>query len=340
MARGKTVPNNIRKLIVERYNDGEKQSAIAKSFKLHRSVVSRVLKKYRNTGDASSAPVPGRPKKTSLRMDRELIRISKKNPYLSSTQILAQLEEYGGANISSSTVRRRLIVAGLSGRRPAKKPLLSKKNIKARLAFAQTHINWTPKDWKKVVFSDESKFNLFSSDGILYVRRPKNQRFNKKYICPTVKHGGGNVLVWGCFSAFGMGPIHRIVGKMDRFMYKDILQTYLVPYLDDTMPLQNIFQHDNDPKHSSKLIKEWLMDENITVMNWPSQSPDLNPIENLWHYVDTKIRHKTYSNLNELYSAIETAWKEVENDYILKLIESMPKRCAEVILQKGHNTKY
>lgn len=147
-------------------------------------------------------------------------------------------------------------------------------------------------------------------------------------------------MVWGCFSSFGMGPIVRISGIMDRFMYKDILQTHLVPYMDELMPLTAIFQHDNDPKHASRFVKEWIQKENITEMIWPSQSPDLNPIENLWHYVETKILTQNYSNTNDLFVAIETAWNELDGDYIKKLIESMPKRCTTVIKQKGYYTKY
>lgn len=100
-------------------------------------------------------------------------------------------------NISVHTARRRLRAAELYARRPAKKPFISEKNRKARLAFARRYQHWTKDDWSKVLWSDESKFNLFNSDGIRYVRRPIGQRFNPKYQVSTVKHGGGNVIVWG-----------------------------------------------------------------------------------------------------------------------------------------------
>lgn len=86
---------------------------------------------------------------------------------------------------------------------------------------------------KKVVFSNESKFNLFRSDGIAYVRHPVGKRLNIKYISLTVKHGGGSIQVWGCFSGYGMGPLFRINGIMDRFLSKDILQNQMIPYLEE-----------------------------------------------------------------------------------------------------------
>ena len=86
---------------------------------------------------------------------------------------------------------------GLHGRRPCRKPLVSRKNRLKRLQFARRHRNWDQLQWGRVLWSDESKFNLFSSDGVQYVRRPVGQRYDSRYQVPTVKHGGGSVMVWG-----------------------------------------------------------------------------------------------------------------------------------------------
>uniref|UniRef100_A0A8R1HSS9 Glucose-6-phosphate 1-dehydrogenase n=1 Tax=Caenorhabditis japonica TaxID=281687 RepID=A0A8R1HSS9_CAEJA len=108
---------------------------------------------------------------------------------------------------TSRTIRRRLTENGLHGRRPVKKPLISEKNRKARVAWAKAHVNWGRREWANHVWSDESKFNLFGTDGIKGVRRPVGSRFDPKYQCPTVKHGGGSCMVWGCFSDTSMGPL-------------------------------------------------------------------------------------------------------------------------------------
>jgi hypothetical protein len=229
---------------------------------------------------------------------------------------------------------------GLFGRRPAKKPLISVKNRKRRIAFAKEHLNWTTEQWKNVLWSDESKFNLFSSDGIRYVRRPINSRYQPKYTVPTVKHGGGSIMVWGAFSGNGMGPIHRINGIMDRFVYKEILSSQMLPYARQKMPKKWIFQQDNDPKHTSRVVKEWFQLRKVKVMDWPAQSPDLNPIENLWDEVERRIRHRTYPNLNDLWINIEKSWSEIPQSIIGRLIDSMNRRCAEVIKNFGYATKY
>lgn len=144
----------------------------------------------------------------------------------------------------------------------------------------------------------------------------------------------------GFFSAAGVGPIKRIEGIMNAPMYKEILENTMLPYAEEEMPLLWTFQHDNDPKHTSCLVKSWLKDQKINVMKWPAQSPDLNPIENLWQIVKQQLRPNIYRPKEELYRAIESEWKRIPTRTITNLIESMPKRCAEVIKNKGYSTKY
>lgn len=217
---------------------------------------------------------------------------------------------------------------------------MSEKNRKARLDFARTHLNWTQQQWKNVLWSDESKFNLRGSDGRANVRRPRGEKFNPRYTTATVKHGGGNIMVWGCFSGNGIGPIHRITSTMTATIYRDLLSSVMLPYAEWEMPLSWTFQHDNDPKHTAGVVKVWLQENEINIMSWPAQSPDLNPIENMWMIVKRNIGNKVFRNGDELFVELEKQWNEISDDYIKKLIASMPKRCSEVIKNNGYATKY
>lgn len=127
---------------------------------------------------------------------------------------------------------------------------------------------------------------------------------------------------------------------MDRFMYRDILRDVMLPYVEEKMPLRFKFQQDNDPKHSSKVLKQVFNDEQIPVLKWPSQSPDLNPIENLWEIVDRKLRTRTYSNKDDLLAGLQEQWVNLDMNIIDKLIESMPRRCQAVIDNNSYFTKY
>jgi transposase len=340
MGKNKYFSNDLRNRVVEFKNQGLKQCAIAKNLRITEGAVSKILKKFRLTGSVTSALKTGRPRKTNANIDKRIKKLSESDPRMSSDKIKVKICRDYDVIITDRTVRRRLCEAGLMGRVAVKKPLLSKKNRKARIKFAQQHLHWTTQKWNTVLWSDESKFNVFGSDGRSYVRRPVGKRYHFKYQKPTVKHGGGNVMVWGCFSRSGTGPIIKIEGKMDRFVYRDILANTMLPFAEEEMPLTWRFQQDNDPKHSSRLIKNWFLDQNVDVLEWPSQSPDLNPIEHLWEHLDRQIRLRSIHNKNELWEVLQDEWSKIPAEVCQKLVDSMTKRCQAVIKAKGYATKY
>lgn len=114
-------------------------------------------------------------------------------------------------------------------------------------------------------------------------------------------------MVWGSFSYDGVGPLVEIKGTMDAVMYRDILTHHILPYATREMPYDWIFQQDNDPKHSSKLVKEFFTAKKVRVLDWPSQSPDLNPIEHLWHELKlrTGSKKQKHSNKAELWQDLQ-----------------------------------
>jgi DDE superfamily endonuclease len=144
----------------------------------------------------------------------------------------------------------------------------------------------------------------------------------------------------GCFSRDGVGPLVRIEGKMNAEMYKGILEENMIEHAITCLSDDWIFMQDNDPKHASKLLKKWFVDNEVEVLKWPSQSPDLNPIEHLWEHLDRQIRTRTYSKTGDLFKALREEWKKIPLDVLINLIDSMPRRCAAVIASKGYATKY
>nr|CDJ94887.1 Transposase domain containing protein [Haemonchus contortus] len=186
---------------------------------------------------------------TSRLVDRNIVRLARNDPRLTAAEILREISTPEGPNPSLSTVRRRLREAGLFGRHPAKKPLISAKNRKARLDWAQAHKSWTVRLWRKVIWNDESKLSLFETDGIKFVRRPVGTRYHPSYQLPTVKGGGGSVMVHGSFCGKGVGPLHLIEGKMDAKMCLNIMETAIWPFVRSIARSGFIFQQVNDPKH-------------------------------------------------------------------------------------------
>ncbi|KAL0957301.1 hypothetical protein HGRIS_014897 [Hohenbuehelia grisea] len=233
---------------------------------------------------------------------------------------------------------------GLYGRVRWKKPWLSKKHIAARQKWAGAHSFETMMFWRRMVFSDESKFNLFGSDGKLYCRRRVGEALLERNVKKVVKHGGGNIQVWGCITWDGPGRLHRVEGRMNAVQFCDILSESLLGSLADyeLEPRDVVFQQDNDPKHTSKLAKKWFKDHKLELLPWPASSPDMNIIENVWDTVDARVRARKPlpRNLEELWEALQEEWAKLDLAYIRHLYESMPRRVNALWTARGKYTKY
>ena len=144
--------------------------------------------------------------KVRTRSDRTLIRISLRNRKLTWKKLSRELKESSGVELSASTVRRRLLENGLRGCKARKKPLLTEKHRKHHLEWARSHVKWPVEKWRKVLFSDESTFNLNNHAGNNYVRRRPEEEYRPYCISPTIKHPQ-SIMVWGCMAASGIGRL-------------------------------------------------------------------------------------------------------------------------------------
>lgn len=254
-----------------------------------------------------------------------------------------ELEEVRGIAVSERTVRRRLKEYGLSARRPANGPELTRGHRVERLRFAREHRNWGIEEWSKVLFSDESRFCLRSPDGRQRVWRRTGERFAQCNIVPRLSYGGGSIMVWGGIGVEARTELVVVHGNRlnsDRYI-RDILEPHVVPFA--PFVGDNFwFMQDNARPHVARIVNDYLDEVGIPRIIWPARSPDLNPIEHVWDMLGRKIRAQipAPANLAALREALVREWENLDQGSIRNLFEGMPRRIEAVIRARGGNTQY
>ena len=338
-ARSKELSEDLKRHIVALHEDGQGYKKIANILKLSCSTVAKIIQRFKRAGSTQNRPRVGRPKKLSACAERHIQMLSLKDRCRSPVSIATEIEEVGGQPVSAQTIRRTLHQIGVHGCHPRRKPLLKTIHKKASKQFAEDMSTKHMDYWKHVLWSDEIKINLFGSDGFKHVCRWPGEEYKDKCVMPTVKHGGGNVMVWGCMSAASAGELYFIEGNMNSNMYCEILQQSIIPSL-QKLGSRAVFQHDNDSKHTSKTTIALLKRLRVKVMDWPSMSSDLNPIEHLWEILKRKVEVCKVSNICQLRDIVMEEWKSIPVTTCEALVNSMPRRVKAVLDNDGGHTKY
>ncbi len=147
-------------------------------------------------------------------------------------------------------------------------------------------------------------------------------------------------MICGRISLNSRTNIEIIDGIMDAEYYRGILLRQLMPFASEKMPKNWIFQQDNDPKYTSRLLKQFFVEEKICLLPWPSCSPDLNPIENVWAILKRNIEKRNPENLENLKAIIVEEWQNLDQQIIFNCIMSMTSRVQSLIERKGKKINY
>jgi len=327
--------------ILHLLDSGQSAHQISSSTGVHPSTISRLRSKHRSTLQKS---LGGRPSKLSAANTHYAVHLITSQKAENAVQITQTLKDIINQPLSAKTVRRHLSQSGMKAVVKKKMPLLSKRHRRERMDFALAHQDWTLEDWKKVVWSDETKINRLGSDGRKWVWKKKGEGLSDRLVEGTLKFGGGSLMMWGCMMWDGVGYACKIDGRMDGELYCQILEDELQESIKhfNKSPEDVIFQQDNDPKHKSHRAKAWFQSHDFEVLPWPAQSPDLNPIEHLWDHLKKRLGgyERQPNGMIELWERVEEEWEKIDKEVCQNLIESMPRRVAAVIKAKGGYTKY
>ncbi|XP_050672781.1 transposable element Tc1 transposase [Leptidea sinapis] len=300
--------------------------------------VQKVKRRYEETGHYLRRPCNGRPRCTSAREDRYIISTVLRNRHQNAVEVQQQLLQTRRDYISDSTVRRRLAEANLKPRRPASGPKLERQHRVARLRYAREHMQWDEEAWSRILFADESRFSLYTSDGRRSVYRRPGERYLQACISERVQYGGGSVHVWAGIFSEGRTELVAIEnGTLTGQRYaQEILNEYAGPYLAN-MRDGSMLMHDNARPHTAHIVQEYIQEVGISVMAWPSRSPDLNPIEHAWDELGRLVRNRRPppTTLRALKQALVEEWENIPQHRLRNLVFSMPNLLAAVIRARG-----
>ena len=219
-----------------------------------------------------------------------------------------------------------------------RKPALTLRHKKQRLDFAKNSIQ-NRLDWNNIVWSDEKKFNLDGPDGFQYYWHDLRK---EQTVLSRRNFGGGNVMVWGAFGSKGKTNIAFVDSTLNSSDYIKVLQEYLLPCYKKICGKNRVFQQDGAAIHTSKVTQNWLKSKNINVLEWPANSPDLNPIENVWGLLVRRVyaNGRQFKTKNDLKQKMSECWEQISLLELQKLIDSVPHRLIEVIEKNGGSTHY
>uniref|UniRef100_A0A8C5M1K7 Transposase n=1 Tax=Leptobrachium leishanense TaxID=445787 RepID=A0A8C5M1K7_9ANUR len=325
-------------MIVGARSHGASISKTAECVKCSRAAVVKVFKEWTVSRKSGSVCANcGRQRLVNVRAERRVARLVQDNRMATVHQITADLNQGSSQMISERAIRRTLHSMGYGSRRPVRTPLLSAVNKIKLLQFAQKHKDWTVEHWKKVMWSDESRFQLHHADDSVRIWQKQHENMHPTCMSTTLQAGGGSFMVWG--------PLICVEQPLNSTTYQSIVADKVHPIMLVYLNGDGFFQQDNAPScHGARIVQEWFQEHEgeFTLLQWPPESPDLNPIDYLWEEVERAIRQLVPqpSNLTELDSAIHQAWCKIPRITFQHLVKSMPRRIAAALKAQGGPTKY
>jgi hypothetical protein len=195
----------------------------------------------------------------------------------------------------------------------------------------------TELDSRNVAQSDLCRWKCFlivTNFNRLFVRRRPHEGHVASCISPSLKWRTLKLMVWGAINGTRAGPLHRCNGTINQHVYKNILEQH-ADFLTNKLLAQ-----DNAPCHNTRLIKDWMEENNVNTIPWPSFSPDLNPIEQIWAWMKRSVQGKKFDTKDALWEELNACWSQLTPCFIRRFVDSLPRRIKAVIIAKGGNTSY
>ena len=165
----------------------------------------------------------------------------------------------------------------------------------------------------------------------------RGERYRPDLMLHSTHSQGGSVHVWGAFWYGGRSGLQVLVQNVNGERYCEVIRSFLQ---NNGVPPGWILQQDNAPAHNSEVVTNYFEEAGIRTLPWPSKSPDLNPIENVWDFLGRKVAARVPQNLVQLQNFLLEEWNQIPQNYFDRLVEGMPRRINAVIEVRGGQTRY
>lgn len=226
-----------------------------------------------------------------------------------------------------------------------KRPLVSERNKVKRIDFANFWLDDPDSLVDSVIWSDETMVRMAPQNKQITFRCHASKDKEKLPFNYQIQNGGFSVMFWGCISAYGIGPLVALEGSQNQESYLNLLREYPIPEIEAAKRMHGVnftFMHDNAPCHKATAVTNFLEQNQIPTLEWPAQSPDLNPIENVWSFIKRR-RQKRFgmpTNRQDLIDQVFQIWDELTVADVENTIDSMENRLNEVVKMGGRSTRY
>ena len=328
---------------------GQRQQQVANHFGVNVSTIERLVRRLRETGHLADRPRSGRSRVTSRRQDSTIRLAHLRNRHLTATETPLNTVGTHNRQISLKTVGSRLREIGLRARRPYVGLPLTQACRLRRMAWLTAHAPrlFSMGQWRRVLFTDESRFTLYRADGRHRVyrrrcrvyRRP-GERFADACVVEWDRFGGGSVMVWGGIAHGIKSQLIIVAGNMTAVRYMDeILRPVAVPLVQQR---NLILQQDNARPHIARVCQDFLSNNNMAPLAWPPYSPDLTPIEHMSDELDRRVRKRRNppATLAQLRNALIDEWNNIPMRTVNALVNSIQRRIRAATAARGGHTRY
>ena len=323
--------SNAQISILHYWNNGIRSAHfIHRETKIPLSTVKYSIKKLRETKSLKHRGGNGRPCAISSTDSTAIAQYIRRDNETTLKEIKEKLSRTHQRSVSLSTISRHLRDHGCRSVLPINAPMLTVEQKQNRVEWAKKHQG---DDWNRTIFTDESSFQLFRNT----VRRwSKNPEIKVK----RIPKNSQKVHIWEAVSIKGVVGYRTFRTNLNGIHFVDILKHHLLPGATIQFKRRWRLQQDNDPKHTSGVAKEFIKNKIPELLEWPANSPDLNPIENYWNVIKRRVEKRKPANIDDLEQFMNEEIEKTDSNFLINFVNSMKDRCLAAISSNGERIKF